>query len=401
MDFGFSAEDQAFREEVTAFAQEALPADWGERAAGINPFEQSTEGEGSGDAAWELMRGFQSKLAERGWLALAWPKEHGGAGASFVRQALFTETMAELRAPVYNQGIDRVGPTIMQFGTPEQQARLLPPIRDGDLFFCQGFSEPGAGSDLASARTRAARDGDDYVINGQKIWTSYAHRAERMFLLARSDPHAPKHKGLSYFVLEMDTPGISVKPLVDLAGRHHFNEVFFEDVRVPAANRIGEENAGWYAAAASLDFERSGIYRVVGAIRTLHEITALAKQAGADSRRAVDDDRIRHRLAELHIEFAAGRLLAYRVASLLDAGEAAGNAASVSKLFGSELQQRLAGMLNLMGLPGQLGAGSAWAPLEGRLAYEYLIGVQLTIAAGTSEIQRNIIARRRLGLPRE
>ena len=276
----------------------------------------------------------------------------------------------------------------------------MPPIRDGAVFFCQGFSEPGAGSDLASAQTRAVRDGDDYVINGQKIWTSYAHRAERMFLLARSDAEAPKHKGLSYFILEMDRPGITVKPLVDLAGRHHFNEVFFEDVRVPAANLIGEENGGWYAAATSLDFERSGIYRVVGAIRTLHELTALAKERGADGRRAVDDDRVRHQLAELQIEFAAGRLLAYRVASLLDAGEPLGNAASVSKLFGSELQQRLAGMLNVAGLAGQLSAGSEWAPLEGRLAYEYQIGVQLTIAAGTSEIQRNIIATRGLGLPR-
>ena len=226
MNFGFSAEDRAFREEVMTFAKETLPADWGERAAGINPFEQSTEGEGSGDAAWELMRCFQSKLAEQGWLALAWPKEHGGAGVSFVRQALFTETMAELRAPVYNQGIDRVGPTIMQFGTAEQQARLLPPIRDGDLFFCQGFSEPGAGSDLAAARTRAVRDGDDYVINGQKIWTSYAHRAERMFLLARSDPSVPKHKGLSYLILEMDTPGITVKPLVDSGGPPPFQRGF-------------------------------------------------------------------------------------------------------------------------------------------------------------------------------
>ena len=400
MEFGFSAEDEAFRAEVVDFAREALPADWGARAAGINPFEQSTAGEGAGGEAWELMRGFQSRLAERGWLALAWPKEHGGSGMSFVRQALFTEAMAELRAPVYNQGIDRVGPTIMRYGSAEQQARLLPPIRDGAVFFCQGFSEPGAGSDLASAQTRAVRDGDDYVINGQKIWTSYAHRAERMFLLARSDAEAPKHKGLSYFILEMDRPGITVKPLVDLAGRHHFNEVFFEDVRVPAANLIGEENGGWYAAATSLDFERSGIYRVVGAIRTLHELTALAKERGADGRRAVDDDRVRHQLAELQIEFAAGRLLAYRVASLLDAGEPLGNAASVSKLFGSELQQRLAGMLNVAGLAGQLSAGSEWAPLEGRLAYEYQIGVQLTIAAGTSEIQRNIIATRGLGLPR-
>ncbi len=396
MDFRFSSDDEAFRRDLEAFLDVEVPASWTDGVVGINPGDDNRDSE----FEWRFMRGFQRKLVDKGWLTLAWPKEHGGAGAGYVRQALFAETMAARRAPVYNQGLDRVGPTLMRYGSAEQQERFLPRIGSGEIFFCQGFSEPGAGSDLASVQTRAVRDGDDYVINGQKIWTSHAHRAEWMFLLTRSDPDARKHKGISYFLVDMQSPGITVRPLLDLSGRHHFNEVFFEDLRVPAINRVGEENEGWYVAATTLDFERSGIARVVAAIRTLEELTAFAKRPGPDGRRAIDNERVRHRLAEMHIEFAVGRLLAYRVASMLDAGERPGVEASISKLFGSEVQQRLAGLINMVGLSGALTLGSEWAPLGGRLPHEYLLAVQLTIAAGTSEIQRNIIATRGLGLPR-
>jgi alkylation response protein AidB-like acyl-CoA dehydrogenase len=288
----------------------------------------------------------------------------------------------------------------MMHGTEYQQEMLLPQIRDAEIMWCQGFSEPGSGSDLASLQTRAVRDGDDYVINGQKIWTSYAHRADWIFLLGRTDTDAPKHRGISYFVIKMDTPGITVRPLTNMAGNHHFNEVFFEDVRVPASHLVGEENRGWYVATTTLDFERSGIARVVAATRTLQDLTALAREPGPDGRRPIDNAEVSTRLADLHVSFGVGRLLAYRVAWMQSAGLVPNYEASISKLIGSQLQQRLANMMNMVGLRGQLYPGSEHAVLGGRLPHEYLNAVPLTIAAGTSEIQKNIIATRGLGLPR-
>ncbi len=393
MDFRFSDADQAFRADLRTFLDAEIPDWWHDtadpRSAADNP------------EHWRFTKHFQKRLSDKGWLTLSWPTEHGGAGAGYIRQALFAETMAYERAPVYNQGVDRVGPTLMMYGTPEQQQFFLPKIRDAEIHWCQGFSEPGSGSDLASLQTRAVRDGDDFVINGQKIWTSRAHRADWIFLLTRTDADAPKHRGISYFLLDMKSPGITVRPLINMAGGHHFNEVFFEDVRVPAANMVGDENRGWYVATTTLDFERSGIGRVVAAIRTLDDLTDLATRPGPDGRRPIDDSRVRHKLAELHIELSAGRLLSYRVAWMQSAGLIPNHEASIAKMYGSELQQRIANLINMVGLAGQLYAGSPWAALGGRLPDEYLNAVPLTIAAGTSEIQRNIIATRGLGLPRQ
>ena len=394
MDFKFSAEDQAFREEVLDFLGEQLPPGWADLSEG--PAEDGA----ANRERWEFTRGFHRALADRGWLTLGWPVEHGGAGAGPIRQAMFNETMAHHRAPVYNQGVDRVGPTIIMYGSDEQKDFFLPRIRSADIQWCQGFSEPGSGSDLASLQTRAQRDGDDYIINGQKIWTSGAQHADYIFMLARTEPDAPKHRGISFFLLDMKTPGITVRPLVNMANRHHFNEVFFEDVRVPAKNRVGEENRGWYVATTTLDFERSGISRVVSGVRLLGELTALASQPGPDGRRPDEDSRVRHKLAELQIEFTVGRWLAYRVAWMQSQGLVPNHEASMSKLYGTMINQRLAGMINMFGLSGGLSGEQAHAPLNGRLPDEYLNSVPLTIAAGTSEIMRNIIATRGLGLPR-
>ncbi len=394
MDFKFSAEDQAFREEVLDFLGEQLPPGWADLSEG--PAEDGA----ANRERWEFTRGFHRALADRGWLTLGWPVEHGGAGAGPIRQAMFNETMAHHRAPVYNQGVDRVGPTIIMYGSDEQKDFFLPRIRSADIQWCQGFSEPGSGSDLASLQTRAQRDGDDYIINGQKIWTSGAQHADYIFMLARTDPDAPKHRGISFFLLDMKTPGITVRPLVNMANRHHFNEVFFEDVRVPAKNRVGEENRGWYVATTTLDFERSGISRVVSGVRLLGELTALASQPGPDGRRPDEDSRVRHKLADLQIEFTVGRWLAYRVAWMQSQGLVPNHEASMSKLYGTMINQRLAGMINIFGLSGGLSGEQAHAPLNGRLPDEYLNSVPLTIAAGTSEIMRNIIATRGLGLPR-
>ncbi|GAG30361.1 unnamed protein product, partial [marine sediment metagenome] len=244
------------------------------------------------------------KLAERRWLTLGWPEEHGGLAASHMMQVIYKEEMSYFRAPTQlGVGPDRLGPTIILYGTDEQKRRHLPGIAAGETVWCQGFSEPEAGSDLASLQTTAVADGDYFVVNGQKIWTSLAHRADWCILLARTDREAPKHKGISYLLLDMKTPGVEVRPLVDMLGRKTFNEIFFDSARIPRDCLVGELNRGWYVAAATLDFERSGIDRVMTGIRTYEALVEYAAQAGADGGRLLDDTRVRQKLAELAIEF--------------------------------------------------------------------------------------------------
>ena len=279
-------------------------------------------------------------------------------------------------------------------------ARHLAAIASAETVWCQGFSEPGSGSDLASLQTRAELDGDHFIVSGQKIWTSIAHRADWCVLLVRTDPKAPKHKGISYLLVDMSLPGIEVRPLIDLTGRHTFNDVFFDNVRVPRDCLVGGLNEGWYIAAATLDFERSGINRVVAGIRIYEELLEYCRKS-TNGERPIEQPGVATTLAELGLEFQIGRLLAYRVASMQARGQVPNAEASLSKVFGSELQQRLAdSALNIIGLPSQLTAESVGAPLGGRLHEYYLSTAGLTIAAGTSEIQRNIIAGRGLGLPR-
>ena len=394
MRFRFTPEEEAFREEIRAFLREELPAGWAESGGG------GVFGEAAEDR-YQFLRDFQRKLSQRGWLTLGWPKEHGGLAAGHMMQVIYSEEMAYNRAPTQvGVGPDRVGPTIILAGTKEQKARHLPGIAGAETVWCQGFSEPGSGSDLASLQTRAEADGDFFVVNGQKIWTSIAHKADWCVLLVRTDPDAPKHKGISYLLVDMTLPGIEVRPLVDLTDRHTFNEVFFDNVRVPRDCLVGEVNQGWYIAAATLDFERSGINRVVAGIRIFEELAAYCRQR-ANGERPADRAGVGEKLAELALEFQIGRLMAYRVASMQARGQVPNAEASLSKVFGSELQQRLAdAALNILGLPAQLTAVSAGAPLGGRLHEYYLSTAGLTIAAGTSEIQRNIIAGRGLGLPR-
>ena len=395
MEFRFRPDEEKFREEIRAFLSTELPPNWG-AVGGVGAL-----GEG-GEERWEFLRDFQRRLARKGWLTLGWPAEHGGLGASHMMQVIYNEEMSYHRAPTQlGVGPDRVGPTIILYGTDEQKKQHLPGIASAETVWCQGFSEPGSGSDLASLQTRAVADGDYFVINGQKIWTSLAHKADFCILLARTDPDAPKHKGISYFLLDMKTPGIEVRPLYDLTNRHTFNELFFENVRIPRDCLVGELNRGWYIAAATLDFERSGINRVVAGIRIHEELVGYAEQIPVNGSRLIDDGRVRHKLAELAIEFQAGRLLSYRVASMQARGQIPNAEASMSKLYGSELQQRLAGAgMQIMGMAGQLAPGSQWAPLAGRLEQYYLFASALTVAAGTSEIMRGIIAGRGLGLPR-
>ena len=391
MDFGWSDREQEFRAQVREFV--------GSRWSG----ETTDDTEGDDTEAAQRTRQYEQALNERGWLTMAWPEEYGGLGAPHFDQLIFAEESSAVGAPLGGQSVQMVGPLLMIHGTDEQKSEHLPRISSAEAMWCQGFSEPGSGSDLASLRTRAVRDGDEYVINGQKIWTSGARHADWIHVLTRTDPDAPKHRGITYFMLDMKTPGVSVRPLVQMHGAANFNETFFEDVRVPAGNMIGEENRGWYAATTTLDFERSGVQRFANAKREIDKLIAYAKQP--DSRapgvRIVDQPMARAALAQQYVETEVARYLSYRVAWMQSQSLVPNYEASMSKVFSTEFTQRTARVaLNMLGLAGALKPASPHAKLEGAFCQMYMSTVARTIGAGTSEIQRNIIATRGLGLPR-
>jgi alkylation response protein AidB-like acyl-CoA dehydrogenase len=319
---------------------------------------------------------------------------------SIKNQFIFNEETAEARAlRPGGIAIGMAGPTLITIGTDEQKSEHLPGILGGEVVWCQGYSEPGAGSDLASLQTRAVKDGDDYIINGQKIWTSGAHRADWMIMLARTDPDAPKHRGITYFVLDMHAPGVQVQPLVNLAGTHEFNEVFFEDVRIPAKNILGEENRGWYGAVTTLDFERSSIGSAVGMRQGVEELIDFAKTS--DKSGLAHREALRHELAERYIEAQGAMMMSYRIITMQAQDIIPNYEASMSKLYSMELNQRVADTaMHMLGLYGQVSGGDSHAARHGRYNYSYMRSVANTIEGGTSEIQRNIIATRGLGLPR-
>src|SRR5712692_7371776 len=264
MELKFGEKEESLRQEVRSFLKEHIPEN--ETAAGLGH---------RTDEEFEKARRFNTALAQRGWIAPAWPREYGGLGASIYEQMVFNEEFGYYGAPdtgTRGFGVGMIGPTLIIHGSEQQKREHLPRITSGEAIWCQGYSEPGSGSDLASLQTRAVLDGDDFVVNGQKIWTSGGHRANWMFMLARTDPDAPKHRGISFFLLDVkNTPGVTVRPLINMHNRHHFNEVFFEDVRIPAKNLVGEENRGWYVGMTLLDFERSGIGTTAAHRRTLEK----------------------------------------------------------------------------------------------------------------------------------
>ena len=392
MDFRLAPEEEAFRTEVQAWLGESLPAGW----LGIDREEQFDP------AYWGLTKDMAKRLSAKGWLTLAWPEAYGGQGRSIIEQTIFQDEMMFNGVPGTTMGIGGtqwVGPSLILHGSGEQKAQHLPPIASGDSWWCTGYSEPGAGSDLASLQCSAVRDGDDYVINGEKIWCSSGHVADWCWLAVRTDPDAPKHKGISVVLVDMKSPGVQAKPIVNMAGSISFNQIFFDDVRVPLKNRVGEENRGWYIVAVALDFERSGITFAAYSRKTLHQVQRYVAETAADGQEP--NPLVRHLLAEMTIQVQIQRHFAYRVAWLQNQGKVPGMEASIAKVFGSETQQRVAQAgLRVMGLRGQLDEGPALAPVQGRVLKQYLNSVSTTIAAGTSEIQRNIIANRGLGLPR-
>ena len=400
MDFRFTPEEEAFRQEVREFIEKEFPRD----LRGTMP-----EGGRYGEQPAPL-REWRRKLAARGWVAPAWPKEYGGAGMTVMQQFIYNLEMARARVPpVGGLGVSVVGPTLIIYGNEEQKKTYLPKILSGEHIWCQGFSEPNAGSDLASLQTSAVRDGDEYVINGHKIWTSAAHMAHYMLLLCRTDPNAPKHKGISYIIVPMKDekgnpyPGVTVKPLINMAGQYGFNQVFFDNVRVPVKNLVGEENRGWYMAVTTLDIERSNIGAAVGHQQTIEDLIEFVReQRGQGPERLSQMPSLRYELADRWVEAEVALLLSYRVVTMQNRGLIPNYEASATKLYSSELSQRIANTgMKVLGLYGQLAPRSKWAPLRGRIEAAYLTSVASTIAGGTSEIQRNVIAGRGLGLPRD
>ena len=393
MDFRFSEAEEQLRSEVRQFLQEHMPE--------LDPIDRvgSIGGLVVSENAFEKAMVFNKKLAERGWIAPGWPKEYGGLDASIYEQMVFNEEFGYVGPPDTGTrvlGVGLLGPTLIVHGTEEQKRQHLSGITSAEVIWCQGFSEPGAGSDLASLQTRAVRDGDDYIISGQKSWTSEAHHADWMFLLARTDPDVPKHKGISFFLLDMKTPGITVQPMIHMANRHHFNDVFFDNVRVPKEALVGEENRGWYVGMTLLDFERSGIIGFASQRRTLE--TMLDHLRGSPQRIR---EKYRLGLAELMIDNHVGRCLSYRIGDMQAKGQTPSYEGSAMKVFQSDLLQRMANFgVKMLGLAGQLLPEEPKAPYDGEMPESYMTAVPATIYAGSNEIQRNIIATRGLGLPR-
>jgi len=409
MDWNDSTEQAAFRAEVQELIDNGLPEGY-ENGGNWVADRKSDDPVVSGRAlAWQLA------LAEKGWIAPHWPKEYGGAGLTPIEQFIFKQQMTIAGAPaVGGQGVNQLGPTIIVHGTDEQKEEHLSKILSGEVNWQQGYSEPGSGSDLASLQTRGIRDGDDFVVNGQKIWTSGAQYADWLYVLTRTDPEAPKHRGISFMLMKMDTPGISIRPLIDMAQNHTFNETFFEDVRVPALNVVGELNRGWYVGATLLDFERSNITGAISSRKTIEKlIDYVHTDEGRARSRLNESEALRHQVAECFIESEVQYNFSFRTISMQAAGQIPNYEASTSKLFNSELNQKLARTgTQVFGQYAQFwghtnsatdmsgSEANAYAPLDGDFTRSYVFSVGSTIAAGTSEIQRNIIATRGLGLPR-
>ncbi len=399
VDFADNAEQAAFREEVRGMIRDRMPAKLRLRRDEAGEFRR----EGNTGERADAMKEWRGALNEKGWVAPAWPKQYGGGELDAVSQYVMNETFAEEMAP--RPRVPDVGSTIMVHGSDEQKQEFLPAMIDGSAVWCQGYSEPGSGSDLASLQTRAERDGDDFVVNGQKIWTSGAHLSNMIFMLVRTDPEAPKHRGISYLLSPMDVPGISVRPLVQMHDAAEFNETFFEDVRVPVQNAVGEINRGWYVGATHLDFERSSIGQAVGQLQlldSLRDFLVEERDLGSGRSRLGSVDAPRAELAERYIEANVAKTLSQRVISMQGRGLIPNYEASMTKLFSTEFRQRIARTATkLLGRYGDLRDRDYQAtPQRGRWATMYLSTVSATIAGGTSEIQRNVIATRGLGLPR-
>ena len=388
MNFDFTEEQKQFRDELRSFLETEVPLERQE-VFGIAPEDQ-----------YEFGRSIARKLSARGWLTIGWPKEYGGGGRSQIEQAILNEEMGYRRVPrTGNTGLSIVGPALIKFGTEEQKEKYIPPITKAEVEYCQGFSEPNAGSDLSSLELRATRDGDEYVLNGTKMFTSRAFRADYIYTLARTDPAAPKHKGLSLFIVDIKTLGISFHPLPYINGEMAA-QTFFDDARIPLSALIGEENLGWYHAMTTLDYERSGLLRYAGVSRTFDDFVIFCKTARYNGKTLVDNPVVRHKLAETKVGMEVWRLLCWKVAWFQSTGAVPNAEASVAFLYGTEERLRFAqAAMQILGPLATLRNESRWAPMLGAIEGIHRESMHLH-GAGTTEIHRNIIAQRGLGLPR-
>jgi len=388
MDFAFTEEQNRFREEVRDFLE-------GEIEQGL--WEPSCD-------AW--IQGynpeFTKRVAQKRWMGLTWPKEYGGQEHSFVDRFILTEEMLRYGAPAACHWFaDRqIGGSILKYGSEEQKREFLPKIIRGEMYVGLGMSETEAGSDLASLRTMAVEDGNDYIINGQKTWTSGAWFMNHIYLLARTDTTVPKHRGISEFIIPIDTPGISRIPMIDVTGTEAWNDIFFDNVRVSKKYLIGEKNRGFYHVMEQLAYERSGFERLMGNYALFKALLKFVNETKRNGKALSQDTVIRHKLVQLQVEFEVGRLLMYKVALVMDEGQAPTVEAAMSKAYATAFEQRLANTaMEILGPYGLLWAGSKYAPFGGMAAHSYLGSKGYSLQAGTTEIMKNIVATRGLGLP--
>ena len=398
MDITYTAEECAFRDEVRRFLRSRLPADIASKVR-----------EGKRITREDYVR-WQSILAEQGWFAVHWPKQYGGTGWTPIQRHIFDEEYAAAHAPyLVPFGVSMVGPVIIKFGTEEQKQRYLPRILSQEDWWCQGYSEPGAGSDLASVKTRAVRDGDHYIVNGQKTWTTLGQYANMMFCLARTDPAAKQQEGISFLLIDMDTPGVTVRPIITLDGAHEVNEVFLDDVRVPVENRVGDEGKGWTCAKFLLTYERTGIAGVGHAKQALAHLKDVAQRQTANGRPLSEDPVFRARIAEVEVDLMALEMTNLRVISAAQNGGVPGAESSMLKVRGTEIRQAISDLLRravgpyaLPFLPEALEGGWDGAPVgpahAAPLSAQYFNRRKLSIYGGSNEIQKNIIAKMILGL---
>jgi alkylation response protein AidB-like acyl-CoA dehydrogenase len=393
MDLNLSAEERDFRNEFRAWLEANVPRDWPEWRE--KPLEES----------FPYLRAWQRKLYEGGWAAVSWPKEYGGRSATLMQQAIFWEEMARVEAPPMANalGLGLIGPTIIAYGTDEQKKRFVPKILSADEIWCQGFSEPNAGSDLASLQTEARLDGKHYIVNGQKVWTSYGWVGDWCELVVRTDPNAAKHKGLTVLLVDMKSAGVEVRPLRQMTGESEFNELFFRDVRVPVENVLGQVNDGWNVAISTLMHERGSYGARLHLLfkRNINRLIELSRQLRRNGCPASKDPLVRQKLAQCYAEIEIMRLNQLRAFSRITATGIPGPEGSIQKIFWSELNQRVQQVAQeLLGPYGQLLQGDRRAVDNGLWSYGYLRTRGNTIEAGTSEVQRNIIGHFVLGLPR-
>ena len=389
MDLKYSEEDEAFRREVRGWLDENLPQDWRHRGVGGYREEEDAE----------IQREWQRRLHGGGWLKLSWPEADGGRGATPVQQAVYQEELARAGAPpiIGRLGVSLAAPTINALGDDWQKQTYIERILAGDEVWCQGFSEPDAGSDLAGLKTRAVKEDGKWILNGQKVWSSGAHYSDRSFLLARTDPDAPPHKGIGYFIVDLKQPGVEVRRIKQMTGGGEFCEIFLNDAVVEDRDLVGGPGAGWKAAMVTFGFERGGLASAYRFERAVDALADLARSLGAGG-----DSLARQRVAQAKVEATAFRMNTLRALTRAQAGQAPGPEASLVKLFWSEMDKRTIQetAIALQGLYGALAPGDRWSLEEGRWQYGWLWSQAETIYAGSSEIQRNIIAERVLGLPR-